>query len=138
MSNTKFRGTPQDARRPMCSYCGEKASLRCNSTSNGYEQYGWYCLSCKRWAVRGKPFIGRWDAAFVVQKYGKTLADVPIIGEKGNEVCAICGAPNTELHHFAPQEYRDSFDNWQEWPTAYLCPKHHTQWHELVQGRKIR
>ena len=125
--------------RPHCRRCDLPAMLRRNETMNGALQIGWYCTACEVWAIEGKPFISKWEAEQIVGRHGKTLADVPFIGGPlGIPACAICGAPHTELHHFAPQEYRDSFDNWQEWPTAYLCPRHHTQWHELVQGRKIR
>ena len=125
--------------RPVCRRCAQPALLRRNQTASGALQIGWYCIACEVWAVDGKPFISKWEAEQITGRHDKTLADVPYIGGAIDvHACAICGCPHTELHHFAPQEYRDSFDNWQEWPTAYLCPTHHTQWHELVQGRKIR
>ena len=125
--------------RPDCRVCGQRALLRRNQTANGALQVGWYCTFCQRWAVEGKPFVTKWQAEQITAQVGKSLDDVPYIGGLSDlPACIICGHPQTELHHFAPQEYRDLFENWAEWPTAYLCPKHHSQWHELVQGRKIR
>lgn len=126
--------------RPKCYRCDKPAMLRRNLTSNGADQFGWYCVECEAWAVLNRPFISKWQAENIVRAFGKTLADLPSVGTDGNEPCRICGSKHTEVHHFAPQEYADKFDNWSAWAeiTAPLCPKHHSQWHELVQGRKIR
>ena len=48
----------------------------------------------------------------------------------GREICAVCGNPYTELHHFAPRHlFGNDADNW---PMAYLCKKHHDLWHAIV------
>lgn len=47
-----------------------------------------------------------------------------------NPPCARCGVLGTELHHWAPRElFPDDFG---AWPTTYLCPKHHQEWHNKV------
>lgn len=124
--------------RPACYRCNGQAVLRRNTTSNGYPQVGWFCIPCNRWAVKGQPFIARTEAEAIAGRWKKTLNDIPQIGSNSEDVCIICGSPQTEIHHFAPQEFAGQFDEWAKWPTAALCPFHHTQWHEIVQGRKIR
>lgn len=49
-----------------------------------------------------------------------------------NPPCKRCGAIGTELHHWAPKEL---FEDAEEWPTAYLCPKHHQEWHNKVTNK---
>lgn len=126
--------------RPNCYQCDKPAMLRRNRTANGADQFGWYCTICEIWAVKGRPFISKWEAEGIARAHNKTLDDIPAVGNGSNGVCAICGNPHVEVHHFAPQEYKDRFDNWPAWAefTGLFCTKHHTQWHELVQGRKIR
>ena len=124
--------------RPKCYRCDKPAMLRRNLTANGADQFGWYCLQCNAWAIKDRPFIGKGLAEQIARTWDKTIDDIPAVGIDGSSPCLICGEVHTEVHHFAPQEFSDRFDNWPAWPTGPLCAKHHTQWHELVQGRKIR
>jgi hypothetical protein len=50
-------------------------------------------------------------------------------------VCAVCGVEGAENHHFAPSEVFG--DQAHAWPTAYLCVKHHREWHNRMIGYKF-
>jgi hypothetical protein len=43
-----------------------------------------------------------------------------------------CGQP-AELHHFAPRNWF-GFEEADNWPTAWLCPMHHKEWHRRMNG----
>jgi len=124
--------------RPACRRCDAPALLRHQVTASGGDQYGWYCEACKVWAVKDKPFISKMDAGRIVAHHGSHLTDVPTINGFIPDPCIICGKLESETHHLAPQEFADQFDNFPAWPTCQLCRQHHNQWHEIVQGRKIR
>jgi hypothetical protein len=50
-------------------------------------------------------------------------------GRYATPPCERCGAVGTELHHWAP---RAIFNDADEWPTSWLCPEHHSQWHQAM------
>lgn len=51
----------------------------------------------------------------------RTISSVP---------CERCGERGgTEEHHWAPEHLFDDFD---EWPTSFLCRPCHTYWHRIV------
>ena len=54
---------------------------------------------------------------------------LPLFVEYDPQPCAYygCKEKGTEYHHFAP---RHLFDDADYWPIAYLCIKHHTEWHK--------
>lgn len=45
--------------------------------------------------------------------------------------CCVCGARGAELHHWAP---RAKFDDCEVWPTAWLCPRCHARWHNVMRS----
>lgn len=50
-----------------------------------------------------------------------------------NPCCAVCGHPDTQLHHWFPQALaRKAGINPDGWPTAYLCSTCHDLWHRIV------
>ncbi len=50
-----------------------------------------------------------------------------------NSPCADCGAPETELHHWAPRAlFGDEAD---QWPTTNLCSRCHARWHQMLKIR---
>ena len=72
--------------------------------------------------VKGQPFVSKngfeWDKLPLLKNLSLS-----------SEPCVVCGINGTELHHFAP---RYLFENADSWPTAYLCKKHHEEWHNKV------
>lgn len=52
--------------------------------------------------------------------------------------CAVCGNPETELHHWAPREFFP--ETCELWPISYLCKQHHQEWHSRITTpfRKLR
>lgn len=58
------------------------------------------------------------------------LETLPVASNySGHEVCAVCGSPYAERHHWAP---RHLFQDADSWPQDYLCDKHHKMWHDIV------
>jgi hypothetical protein len=57
-----------------------------------------------------------------------------------NPPCARCGHPDTQLHHYFPQSLaRKSGENPDDWPTEYLCSKHHFDvWHRIVTPQLVK
>ena len=109
--------------------------LRRNVSRNGTNHFFWYCPTCDRPAkVRGgwikHDTVNRW----VEQGRLPSVSSVPIQNDyRGNEVCAVCGSPASEDHHWAPQALAEFFGaEWHKWPTTALCRKHHVQWHSIV------
>jgi hypothetical protein len=86
----------------------------------------WYCESCEH-AINKPP---KWLPHDLVSKF-VIIDNLPVIGDYSqNEHCAVCGKPGTEYHHWAPRhKFGDEADSW---PGAYLCKKHHDQWHQIV------
>jgi len=58
---------------------------------------------------------------------------------KQRPTCEACGAPEGELHHWAPQYLFRDAPQGLRWPTSYLCRSCHRLWHAIVtpdMGRK--
>lgn len=51
---------------------------------------------------------------------------------KNAERCAVkgCTEIGSEYHHWAPKEFFP--DTSEQWPTSYLCKKHHDEWHKKI------
>ena len=110
--------------------------LRRKYASNGSERFFWYCPNCNRHANQRHYWIShktikRWQGE---GRLPDNLEQIPVIADyRENVSCVVCGRPGAEYHHFAPQSLADFFgDDWHLWPTAYLCRKHHDQWHDIV------
>lgn len=122
-------------RRP-CVHCG--ADIDCLVmfrvvTASGIDQYRWACSVCWKFStltVDNIPHdvINSWVAAGHIP----ARADIPVWSDYTGERCAVCGAIGGELHHWAPEALADKFPEWNSWPAAYLCRKHHREWHEVV------
>jgi len=120
---------------PACAHCGSSASvkLRKHIIANGKTQIAWWCIDCERWALKPPHWIKHALVAHRLEKQGATIDDIPAIADHSDATpCIICGEPG-EVHHWAPQAYRDEFgDDWWAYPTAHLCDYHHKQWHKIV------
>lgn len=59
--------------------------------------------------------------------------DTPIVDDLRylNPPCAVCGALGTEIHHWAPRAVFGPVEA-DIWPTSYLCPDCHTEWHRRM------
>jgi hypothetical protein len=51
-----------------------------------------------------------------------------------NPPCVVCGTWGTELHHWAPRAVFG--DESHHWPTAWLCPGCHADWHRRITQRE--
>lgn len=111
-----------------CQYCNTKRTLRLvrNITNSGVSQVFWECQICKRNANGGGQYISH-DK---IIKYGLPLLTIPVVQDYRTDICAVCGQPGTELHHFAPRFIFG--DDCEQWPKVYLCREHHAHWHALV------
>ena len=95
---------------------------------NGTYQVRARCYECRRWSssqvahdyVRGLGLDPAHDLDTIVDRRGYVA------------ICSVrgCGSDDVELNHFAPRAiFREEAD---DWPTAYLCRKHHQEWGQRV------
>ena len=63
------------------------------------------------------------------------LLGVEAIYTEEEAVCARCGAPATQLHHWAPAEL---FEDADLWPTSQLCGDCHRLWHRVINANRAR
>ena len=50
--------------------------------------------------------------------------------------CEVCGAIGAEKHHWAPWSiFGDEFERW---PTSFLCQRCHATWHQRMTGPRTR
>ncbi len=113
-----------------CEHCKRKMQVRLvrNITTSGSSQVYWYCTFGKHPIARNG---SSWIKHEIIREAGFDPDDLPVIENySGTELCAVCGSPFAERHHFAPRHLFG--DEAEQWPTAYLCKKHHDRWHALV------
>ena len=105
----------------ICRYCGRVPFEYCKVIMSSSE------IHITRRCHWCKSQIGQWVSKKLLN--GIDLDTLPILADYqlNNEPCAVCGALGTELHHWAPKELFP--DDYEKWPKAYLCPKHHQEWH---------
>jgi hypothetical protein len=99
-----------------------------NITQSGTSQVYWLCYSGKHTISKpGNDYIPHDKIRLAKIE----IDDLPVIDNfSGREVCAVCGSPFTERHHWAPR-YLFS-DDCERWPKDYLCKEHHDLWHQTV------
>ena len=124
--------------QPECKRCksSHNVKLRKQYAASGAIQIMWYCLSCDRVADSQNAFISKSTVQYWI-KSGKlklsNIEDIPTAHDyRETAVCAVCGQPGAEYHHWLPQAFADDVENHSQWPGAYLCKKHHDEWHEIV------
>ena len=112
-----------------CERCQSAQSCKLvrNITASGISQVYWLCLNCNNNTTKGESFISHYK----IRNANIDIDKLPVINDyrNGGTPCAVCGAPGTEYHHWAP---RHLFENAESWPTSYLCREHHSYWHRLV------
>ena len=90
--------------------------------SNGTYQVIDYCIRCM--CNANKTHI-------LSHKQVEDLGDLPILGDYAKDAppCDICGSRDgTEYHHWAVRHiFKDDAD---QWPGAFLCRSHHSEWHK--------
>jgi hypothetical protein len=113
----------------LCKKCDRKvlAKLIRNIVNSGASQVFWLCPICNTNAMGA----GQWiDHKKIIASKLTTIENIPVANDYRIDKCVVCGEVGTEYHHFAPKHlFHDEAD---KWPTAYLCKKHHDQWHRLV------
>ena len=116
-----------------CAKCNKPTKLRRNIVSNGDSQFFWWCYRCERMTPAGT-FLKHDEVIAITQAFAATPDDIPVLNNYAKLVkCVVCGAKGAELHHFAPQTWRERFgNNWSHWPTALLCRRCHLLWHQIV------
>jgi hypothetical protein len=120
---------------PTCAHCGgSDIKLRRQLTTSGVSFLAWRCLVCDRWAENPVRWLKHDLIIPRLERQGVTLDDIPLVADNSQElVCAVCGAHGVSEHHWAPQSMRELFgSDWHNYPTDYLCKKHHELWHALV------
>lgn len=110
-----------------------KTCVKCNSEEvkigfakkvNGDIAYPYYCESC---GFVEKQYVSKTIAMSLNYELKEVYFNSYF---RQKNYCAVCGSSDVELHHFAPTHLFGSESD--KWPKAYLCRKHHKQWHDLV------
>lgn len=93
--------------------------------SSGAKVVRLMCRSCGKNAIR--PGFNFKASAF-------NLDELPIIDDyrENNPPCSVCDKSGTEYHHFAPRNVFGAEAD--RWPGAWLCVKHHREWHDRMSG----
>lgn len=99
--------------------------------SNGTWAIGYVCELCEGWTGDGE-CKSYWMRHEHLRSHGIIIESLRVKGELARlQPCIICNEPG-ELHHWAPQCVERQFEEYNKWPTAYLCQKHHAEWHRIV------
>ena len=112
-------------RRTKCAYCGCRAGKAVKTRlCNGTYRVWLRCNGCGE-NVQGKGHYLRHNAVHIER--------LPLHEDHTENAsgCERCGSKEgVELHHWAPRElFGDDRDFW---PTGWLCPKHHEEWHAIM------
>ena len=113
----------------FCDHCHRQVKVLLVRTvsSSGVDMPWWQCTACNKPADAPIKFISH----KLIKQRQIEIKSLPAVRDYHElEHCAVCGSAGTEYHHFAPRHlFGEEADNW---PTAYLCKKHHDTWHDLV------
>jgi hypothetical protein len=106
----------------LCNKCGIPAVIYKQINASGAVVVVERCPQCKSNPNKGVPFLNK--SLYNVDTL-PLFQDLTVNAEP----CYIRGCSNkgTQLHHFAPKHL---FDNYNDWPTAWLCQPHHDEWHK--------
>jgi hypothetical protein len=85
--------------------------------ANGKSRARHLCLACDRMMAHDLPYSELEAQLF------------PLRRDTSAGECERCGRTGTEYHHWAPQAV---FIDADLWPTAWLCPKCHGEWHRVM------
>lgn len=87
--------------------------------SNGKSKARHLCLKCRKLMMFDLPYTDQEAKQFPLARDRR----------QRNPMCERCGTAGTEYHHWAP---RAVFLDADEWPTAWLCPRCHSEWHQVM------
>jgi len=86
------------------------------------------CPSCRRNPNPQRAFLPK-------KEYN--LDDLPLFEDYTEDAhgCEVNGCTNrgSEYHHFAPEHL---FEDFNDWPTGWLCMEHHDLWHKITRTGK--
>lgn len=107
-------------RPAYCRHTGPSRNVR-TQTANGHWQVRSQCMACSEMHGPAKAHAAGWE-------------QLPIVAAVYlNPPCAVCGEQPTTNHHWLPRALANKAGlNCEAWPQAYLCHKHHMEWHGLV------
>lgn len=129
--NCTHCGRDKQGPNPLCWHCAENCphnnwipmKIR---KANGLEEPRLRCERCGRAKSAGKN--RDWD-----------MASLPLLRDHvgSTPACEVCGAPDTERHHFAPVALFGHTEA-ERWPKAWLCRSCHTTWHRVINAGATR
>lgn len=113
-----------------CIHCKAKRQARLVRTisSSGVSMVFWECETCQKNAIAPGYFIPHEK----ITSCGILIETIPVTRDYRTQVdkCAVCGELGTEYHHWAPRYvFGEDADLW---PGAYLCRRHHMEWHNRI------
>lgn len=99
---------------------------------NGQISLRWVCDWCEDYATAGdlpRAMLGDFK-----------IETLPLRVDHSQEdnlwpECEQCGAPAVTFHHWAP---RSLFPDWPTGLGAYLCQRHHDEWHDVTRTHGLR
>lgn len=114
-----------------CAECGRPTHYLAHAkTMSGSTVFPYVCTNCGNVSAQ-------YEKRATAESIWSSGYDVPEVETKTRAryrdempSCVVCGAIETELHHFAPRHLFG--DECESWPAADLCRSCHKRWHDLV------
>lgn len=123
---------PPPHARPYCKQCThEHGYLARYIKTNGRVCIRWVCAWCEGYTTSQ-------DLPATVLPRGTTVDELPLrIDQRPDDgpLCVVCDSRDVEYHHWAPTSI---FPEWAHVPGIYLCPPHHTEWHDRLRLHGLR
>jgi hypothetical protein len=109
----------------VCQHCGcRRIAFGLHINRSGAKTVIARCSNCGYNPIKNKPFYSVKD--FDIETMPVLMDDRP-----DSEPCAVCKEKRgSQYHHFAPRHLFGT--ECEDWPGAWLCKKHHDQWHDIV------
>ena len=119
-----------------CHLCGcQTGYLARFVKSNGSIAIRWVCDNCEDYRTTGDIPHAFLDGLSLDEIPLRADFSAPADGDQLAlvQLCAVCGQEADEYHHWAPQAI---FPDWNV--GAYLCRKHHREWHDTMRAHGLR
>ena len=113
-----------------CKRCahGDITRVRQKKNDGGYHVID-LCNKCKENATPGYFIPQKGMDVLLLPEY------IPPYLDQHKCAHTECGSFDTQYHHFAPKHL---FDDYENWPGAWLCKMHHREWHNVVTPNMVK
>ncbi len=120
-------------RRMVCNTCGREclAALTRQIFRDLSEHFLYVCPLCGKKGCLNHTQLYLPNVAIEKNLTPDQIKGLPVITPEGIGVCARCGKPGVQSHHWAPQAIFK--DPW-AWPMSDLCVGCHREWHTTLEA----